>query len=166
VIRQSGLARGMHTVSLFEAAKGALVLAAGFSLLSLVHGDVQAAAENLVRHLHLNPSRHYPRIFIDAASHFDDTRLRALAAFAFVYATVRFAEAYGLWYRRIWAEWFAIVSGAIYLPVEAYEIWMHATWLKVAVFLINTAIVAFVAYVRVLTRPARGVPLPPVQDQT
>jgi uncharacterized membrane protein (DUF2068 family) len=148
----------MRTVSLFEALKGALVLAAGFGLLSLVHGDVQAAAEHIVRHLHLNPSRHYPRIFIDVAAHLDDAKLRTLALFAFVYAGVRLVEAYGLWYQKIWAEWFAIISGGIYLPVEAYEIWSHVTWVRVIVFLVNAAIVAYVAYARGQSRVARHAP--------
>ena len=34
----------------------------------------------------------------------------------------RLIEACGLWYRRTWAEIFAIVTGAIYLPIEVYEI--------------------------------------------
>jgi uncharacterized membrane protein (DUF2068 family) len=150
----------MQTVSLFEALKGVLVLAAGFGLLSLVHGDAQAAAEHLVRHLHLNPSRHYPRIFMEAAAHLDDANLRTLALLAFIYAAVRLVEAYGLWYQKVWAEWFAIISGGIYLPVEAYEIWSHVTWVRVIVFLVNAAIVAYVAYARKQARAARRAPPP------
>ncbi|MCZ7627423.1 MAG: DUF2127 domain-containing protein [Candidatus Methylomirabilis sp.] len=38
------------------------------------------------------------------------------------YASVRFVEAYGLWLERRWAEWFAAVSGGIYIPFEIYEL--------------------------------------------
>ena len=146
------IASGLRLVAAFEALKGVLVLAAGFGLLSLVHHDLQRIAERLVRHSHLDPARHYPRIFIEAASHTDDSRLRNLAALAFLYAAVRFVEAYGLWHMRVWAEWFAIIAGSLFLPVEIYELFHRATWMRGAVFLTNLLIVAYLVYVRLWSR--------------
>ncbi len=144
---------GIRTVALLEAGKGALVMVAGLGLLSLLHKDVQHAAESVVRHLHLNPARHYPRVFIDAATKMTEQRLWLLAAGAIGYAVARGVEAYGLWRLRAWAEWFAIVSGGIYLPVEVYELIRHATVLKAAVLLTNVAIVLYVGYVRLARAP-------------
>ncbi len=144
--------RGVRVVAVFEAAKGALVVAAGLGLLSLLHRDLQELAERLVRHSHLNPAHHYPRIFIEAASRMSDSRLVLLAALAFLYSTVRFVEAWGLWHARVWAEWFAIVSGSLYLPVEVYELFRRPTWTRAAVFLVNLSIVAYLAAVRVSSR--------------
>ena len=144
---------GIRTVALLEAGKGALVMVAGLGLLSLLHKDVQHAAESVVRHLHLNPARHYPRVFIDAATKMTEQRLWLLAAGAIGYAVARGVEAYGLWRLRPWAEWFAIVSGGIYLPVEVYELIRHATVLKAAVLLTNVAIVLYVGYVRLARTP-------------
>jgi uncharacterized membrane protein (DUF2068 family) len=148
----AALVRGVRIVAVFEALKGALVLSAGLGLLSLLHRDLQAVAERLVRHSHLNPARHYPRIFIEAASHTNDSRLRSLAALAFLYAAVRFVEAYGLWRLRVWAEWFAIIAGSVYLPVEVYEIFRRATWMRGMVLLTNLLIVAYLVNVRLLSR--------------
>lgn len=142
----------VRTIAVFEAAKGILVLLAGLGLLSLVNRDVQEIAERLVRHSHLNPASHYPRIFLDAASRVTNQRLWLLAAAAAVYSAVRLVEAYGLWFARRWAEWFALVAGAIYVPVEIYELIHRATWLKAAVLITNLAIVAYMAYV--LVHPA------------
>ena len=144
--------RGIRVVAVFEALKGALVVGAGLGLLSLVHHDLQATAERLVRHSHLNPARHYPRIFIEAASHMNDARLRSLAALAFLYAAVRFIEAYGLWRMRVWAEWFAIIAGSLFLPVEAYEMFRRATWMRGSVLLTNLFIVAYLVNVRLSSR--------------
>jgi uncharacterized membrane protein (DUF2068 family) len=144
---------GLRTVAAFEAAKGLLVVAAGLGLLSLLHHDVQRAAESVVRHLHLNPARHYPRVFIEAATRMTDTRLWLLASGAFAYAVVRAVEAYGLWRARAWAQWFAILSGAIYLPIEIYALIHHASALKTVVILINVGIVAYVGYVQLVRRP-------------
>jgi uncharacterized membrane protein (DUF2068 family) len=150
----ANVARGVRVVAVFEALKGALVLGAGFGLLSLVRHDLQATAERLVRHSHLDPARHYPRIFIEAASHTNDSRLRSLAALAFLYAAVRFIEAYGLWHMRVWAEWFAIIAGSLFLPVEVYEMFQRATWMRGLVLLTNLFIVAYLAYVRLWSRRA------------
>jgi uncharacterized membrane protein (DUF2068 family) len=144
---------GLRTVAAFEAAKGLLVMATGFGLLALVHHDVQRAAESVVRHLHLNPARHYPRVFLEAAAQTTDARLWLLASGAFVYTVVRGVEAYGLWRARAWAEWFAILSGAIYLPFEIYALVVHATALKAVILLINAGIVGYVVYVRLIGHP-------------
>src|SRR4051812_13185516 len=140
------LLTGVRTVALFEAAKGALVLAAGLGLLGLIHRDVQAFAERLVRASHLDPASRYPHIFIDAASRVTDARLWLLAAAATAYALVRGVEAYGLWFERRWAEWFALVSGSLYVPVEIFELFHHATWTKLVLFISNLLIVTYMAF--------------------
>lgn len=134
-------------MAVVEATKAALVYLAGFGLLALVHRDVQVMAEHFVARLHLNPARRYPRIFIDVATQLDDDRrLWLLASLALAYAVMRSVEAYGLWRERRWAEWFALATAAIYLPLEAYEIFCHVTWIKITTLVINAAIVIFMAY--------------------
>lgn len=141
------LADGLRAVAVYEAAKGALVLLAGFELLSLMHHDVQKFAEQLVAHLHLNPAKGYPRIFIDAMTNITDARLWLLAGFALVYAGVKWILAYGLWLRRRWAEWLAVASGGIYVPAEVVEIVRGVTWTKILLLIVNVCIVAYLIYV-------------------
>jgi uncharacterized membrane protein (DUF2068 family) len=137
---------GIRAVALFEAAKGLGVLLAGFGLLGLVHRDVQALAERLVRFSHLNPASKYPRIFIDAATRVTDAQLWMLAGAAAAYAAVRGFEAYGLWRGRAWAEWLALVAGGLYVPLEYYHLWHRFTWLKLAVLAANLLVVGLMAY--------------------
>lgn len=154
--RKTDKATGLHIVALFEGAKGTLVLLAGFGLLAMIHRDLHQAAEELVRRFHMNPAHHYPKIFIDAATHVTDTRLWVLSVSALLYATVRFVEAYGLWRRQPWAEWFAVLTGGIYIPVEMYEMLKGATWSKAVVLAINTGIVGYLAYLLVSSNRKRG----------
>jgi uncharacterized membrane protein (DUF2068 family) len=149
------IAAGVRAVAVFEALKGTLVLVAGFGLLALVHRDLEDLAERLVLHSHLDPASHYPRVFIEAAAHTNDARLRWLAALAFAYSVVRFVEAYGLWHMRAWAEWFAILSGCLYLPIELYKLIEHPTHLHGLVLFFNAVIVAYLLYVR-LSRTGRA----------
>jgi uncharacterized membrane protein (DUF2068 family) len=71
-----------------------------------------------------------------------------VAIVAGVYCFMRFIEAYGLWRGRAWAEWFALISGAIYLPLEIYELTRHATPIRWGVFLVNVLIVAYMGWLR------------------
>lgn len=139
---------GLRTVAIFEALKGVLVLAVGFGLLRLMHRDVEEFAEHLVRRMHLNPASHFPHIFILAASKVHDSNLWKYALGALAYSIVRFVEAYGLWFRLLWAEWFAIASGALYIPVEVIELVRHPTRTKILVLVFNGLIVAYLVYIR------------------
>ncbi len=141
----ASLSDGVRAIALVEAAKGALVLLAGVGAFTLVHRDVQEVAERVVRLFHLNPASHYPQIFLDAAARVDDGRILALAALAFLYASVRMVEAFGLWNEKRWAEWFAALSGGVYVPLEIYEVWERASWPRVGLLGINLAIVGYMA---------------------
>jgi uncharacterized membrane protein (DUF2068 family) len=148
------LADTIRVVALFEAAKGALVVLAGFGALTLIHHDVQRFAERLVRHMHLDAASHYPRIFLDAAANVTDARLWLLAAFAATYGLIRFAEAYGLWHGRRWAEWLAAVSGGIYIPFEIFHLLHRTTLMSVGALVLNVFIVGMMLYALLRPRPA------------
>ena len=139
-------------VAVFEGAKGGLVLVTGLGLLAFIHRGLHIAAEEVVRHLHLNPARHYPRIFLDAAARVTDTQLWILAVSAFLYVVVRFIEAFGLWHRKLWAQWFGALSGGIYIPMELFEVTRAISWAKVAVLSVNSAIVAYLVYTLTTSR--------------
>jgi len=131
----------LRAVAVFEAAKGTLVLVTGLGALSLIHHDIQRFAEQLVGHLHLNPAKHIPQIFIAAAANLNDARLSVLAVLAASYGLLRFVEAYGLWHGRHWAEWFAAISGGIYIPFEIYELLQGYTWLSLGALIVNVLVV-------------------------
>ncbi len=146
---------GDRLVAIAEAAKGLVVLLAGFGLLAFIHRDVQHVAEEIVRHLHLDEAGRYPSIFIAAAGRLDDARLLRLAAIAMLYVLLRFVEAYGLWLRRRWAQWLAAVGGGVYLPVELYELIHKPGPIKAIVLTVNALVVAYMAYALVAEHTRR-----------
>ncbi|KAB0663449.1 DUF2127 domain-containing protein [Oryzomonas japonica] len=143
---------GLRVVALFEGAKGMIVLLTGLGILAFIHEDVHHVAEQLVRHLHINPARHYPQIFIDAATHVTDLQLWGLALSALCYAIVRFVEAFGLWKRMPWAEWFGLLTGGMYIPVELFEVMRGMTWPKMTVLVVNLGVVGYLAYALLRSR--------------
>lgn len=131
----------IRLVALFEASKGLLVLVAATGLLSLLHSDLHAIAAKLIEHTHLNPASKFPRIFLDAATHLQSSRLLLLAFGAAAYSVVRFIEAYGLFYQRAWAEVLAAGSGAVYVPIEVVELVRSATVHGFILLLLNLVVV-------------------------
>ncbi|MUK42712.1 DUF2127 domain-containing protein [Aliivibrio fischeri] len=138
--------KGLRAVAVLEACKGIASLLVGLGLHVLAGHNMRQLAENIVSRLHLNPAGHLPSIFIHAASGLTDARMGLLAIGALVYSAIRLVEAYGLWQGLVWTEWFALVSGAIYLPFEVYEMIFHTNVLGIGVFFINVFIVAYMAY--------------------
>jgi uncharacterized membrane protein (DUF2068 family) len=135
-------ASAIRLVAFFEAFKGAAVLLAATGLLALVHHDLAAWAASLVQHTHLNPASRYPRIFLDAMANLQHTRLVWLALGAAAYSAVRFAEAYGLYRQRPWAEWLAALSGGLYIPFEVAGVIHERTALSAVLLVANAAVVA------------------------
>lgn len=144
----------MQAVAVMEAVKGVIVIGAGFGLLGLLHRDVRHIAEALVTRLHFDPNGHYVGLFLDAAAKTTDSHLWLLAGLALIYSVLRGAEAYGLWNNHPWAAWLGAAGGAIYLPVEVYELWHRPSPVKVVTLLVNLAVVVYLIWA--LRRSAKG----------
>ncbi len=136
----------LRAVASFEFTKGILVLLIGVVAILLVHKDAWVIAENLLSFLHINTDRHSAQLFLDFADNLTDSRLWAAAELAFAYSALRFAEAYGLWKQRTWAEWIAFVSGTLFLPLEIRELWRGINALRSAMFIANLAIVLYMFF--------------------
>lgn len=141
---------GLRGIALLEAAKGLLAVLLAVWLVSLLHKDIQNVAEHLLRVLHrifrLNPDGRIAREIIRGARHVTRGNLHLWIGGTLVYSGIRFAEAAGLWLEKQWAEWFALISGSLYLPIEIYELAHRATPIKWGVFATNVLIVAYLAW--------------------
>jgi uncharacterized membrane protein (DUF2068 family) len=137
-------------VAVFEAFKGALALATAYVLIILIRRDVdfQYAAEHILFSLHINPSRHWSQEFLRAADRISGANLVMIGAIAGVYAILRFAEGYGLWRQRAWAEWLAIISGCAYIPFEIYKVIRRPNELHWVILGTNILVVLYIAWVR------------------
>ena len=148
----------LRLVAMFELAKGLLALAAAAGLLAFVHHDIRDVVGELLLHLHLDPGRRIPGIFVLLADRLASLDLWLVDVGAALYAGVRIAEAYGLWFKREWAEWLGAVSGAIYVPFELYALAKGVTPLRLVTLAINLLVVAVLsdALWRRRRRPVRS----------
>lgn len=139
---------GLRAVASFEALKGLVVLLLGMALV-VVHRHAEEFATRLLYHLHMDPDRRLAHMFLNAATKITDTRLWTIAAATLTYSAVRFVEAWGLWNRRVWAEWFALLSGAMYLPWEILKITERADWERIGVLGVNIIIIVYMLEIRI-----------------
>lgn len=147
--------RVLRAVAAFEFFKGCFVIVVGICALALVHRDVWLYAAKLLALFHINTDRRSAQMFLDLADNVTDARLWAAARIAFAYSALRFTEAYGLWRERTWAEWVALVSGALLLPLEVRELLRGLTWLRCAFFVGNVAVVLYMLYIIISNRRER-----------
>lgn len=147
--------RVLRAIAAVECFKGVFVVLMGFCALALVHKDVWVIAESLLALFHIDTDRRSAQLFLDFADNVTDARLWAAARIAFTYAALRFTEGYGLWHQRAWAEWVALVSGALLLPLEVRELFRGLTLLRGGLFVGNVAIVLYMLLVILARRRER-----------
>jgi uncharacterized membrane protein (DUF2068 family) len=141
-------AKILRAVATVELAKGVAVLALGVLLLSLIHKDPWDITDRALHGLHINSDRRIAQFLLDWADRITVANLWTAAGFAFAYSILRFIEAYGLWNARIWAEWFAIISGTLYLPLELMAIRRHPDRIHFLLLVFSLAIILYMAYLR------------------
>jgi len=137
----------LRAVATFELTKGLIVLLAACGVLLLVHRENPwDIADGLLRLLHISPDHHFAQVLLDWADNLTEAKVWAVAAVALAYSVLRFAEAYGLWYAKAWAEWIALISGTLYLPFEIYKVVHRQSIFHISILLINLAVVMYMVY--------------------
>jgi uncharacterized membrane protein (DUF2068 family) len=136
----------LRAVATLEFVKGIFVLLIGICAILLVRKDAWVMAESLLALLHINTDRHVAQVFLDFADNLTDTRLWAAARLAFVYSALRFAEGYGLWKERTWAEWIAFLSGTLLFPLEIRELLRGITVVRSLLFAVNIGVVSYMFF--------------------
>ena len=86
----------------------------------------------------------------------DPRTLTWIAVGLFAYAGLQVAEGVGLWSLKRWGEYLAVVATSVFLPVEIYELHEKVTWLRLGAFLVNLALVGYLAVEQAALRGARG----------
>jgi uncharacterized membrane protein (DUF2068 family) len=71
-------------------------------------------------------------------------RLGMLSA---LYSTIQLLEGLGLWFGAAWAEYLVVISTGIFVPEECLGIIHHPTWLRLAILIVNAAILVYVVWI-------------------
>lgn len=140
--------RALRAVATVELTKGVISILVAAGLLLLLHRDYWDMADHLLEFLHISEDSRFAQALLDWADRLNDKKILATVGVISVYATLRFVEGYGLWHACVWAEWFALISGSLYVPFEVYQLATHPSIFHVALLVLNLVIVFYMAYLR------------------
>lgn len=146
---------GLRTVAVLETLKGVAVVALCFVLLSLLHKDLDTVVDHLTEWLRLNPDSRVADWFYELANRTTARAIWTAVAGGLAYATCRFVEGYGLWHERHWAEWFAFISGVIWVPLEVIKLIEHPHWVRLGVLAVNVLVALYILRILIENRRER-----------
>src|SRR5437016_5789301 len=134
-------ATGLLLIALFKLVKGLLLVAVGVGALKMLHRDVAAAVTHWVDILRVDPDNRFIHRLVERAFSVNPRQLKELSAGTFFYASLLLTEGVGLLLRRRWAEYFTVITTAVFIPLELYELARRFTLTRVGVLALNVAIV-------------------------
>lgn len=139
--------RGVLVIGAFKFLKGLLLLMVAVTALKLRHKDVPVFISNLADIFRIDPDNQYVNRLLERAAGIDARKLQEISAGSFFYSSLLIIEGIGLLLKKHWAEYMVIVLTASLIPIELYEIVRHLTWIRIAVLLINIAIVIYLVHI-------------------
>ena len=127
----------------FKVVKALALTALGLTLLFGIHRDPVEMVMRIAQAVHLPVTSHLFDLLITFAVNATPQKERTLGITALGYAVVIAVEGIGLHLRRGWARWFTIGVTSSLIPLEVYEILERREPIRVAILVLNIAVVAY-----------------------
>jgi uncharacterized membrane protein (DUF2068 family) len=118
-------------IGVFKLLQAALFILLGLGAVRLLHRDLMRLAEHLILAMRFNPEGRFVNLFLEKVAMIDPHRLRQISAVIFAIAGLDIIEGTGLVLEQAWAE---------------FVILRHVTWIRVALVVINLAVVLYLLY--------------------
>lgn len=138
---------GLNAIALLEGIKGVLALCIVTIVNVLAGRDFHHLAEQMMTHWPISTSNHYLSVFLHFIERVTHKNLLLVTLILLLYASFRFVMAYGLWHRLRWTEWFAFISGSLYIPFELYAIYQTPSLVHFLLLLVNLVVVTYLYWV-------------------
>ena len=130
----------MRWIAVYKLVVGLLLVAVGVELFRLMGEEWMAVIHRWVLELHADPHHPWVAAAVARAGAIEARELRDLAWVAVFLGSVHGVEGIGLWLRRRWAEYLCLLSTASLLPMEVHEVLEEPTPIRVAVLVVNVAV--------------------------
>jgi uncharacterized membrane protein (DUF2068 family) len=127
----------------FAILKAALLIIVAMAVHRLIVNNVADTVHAWVHHVRIDPENNHIHTAIEKLTGIPKSRLKELSIGTLIYATLFFVEGVGLLLRKTWAEYLTVITTSGLLPLEIYEVFERASWLRVLLLIVNLAIVAY-----------------------
>jgi len=135
--------RWLFLIAAFKLVKGALLVAAGIGIFSLLHKDATAVVEHWIDAVRIDPDNQHIHRWLARLGFMDDQKLKELGAGTFCYAALFITEGTGLLLRKRWAKYLTIIVTSSFLPLEFFELMRSPGLGKAMLIPLNVAIVIY-----------------------
>jgi len=142
-----GHQRGLLLVGLFKLSKAIFFTALGAGALDLMNKNISDVVMHVIDALRIDPERHFVGILMEHVGLIDTHQLKRAGILSFLYAMVCVVEGTGLMLEKRWAEYFTVTLTALGLPWESYELMMRYSPYKVALLVINLAVLLYLVWI-------------------
>jgi uncharacterized membrane protein (DUF2068 family) len=154
---------GLKIIAGAKILKGAALACLSLGVFDLIHKDLTALAMRFVQDFRISPENKYVELALEKLGLVEPSTLVRLGELSALYASVQLIEGLGLWFGAWWAEYMVVISTGIFVPEECIGLLHHFTGLRLAVLLINAAILVYVIHIvwnrYRLRRASRGAPV-------
>jgi uncharacterized membrane protein (DUF2068 family) len=121
--------------------KAVALIAIAIGAIHFLHRDLAVAFIRWTEVLGVDPDNRFVHGLLVKIIRVTPKQLKALSIGTFLYAGLFATEGIGLLMRKLWAEYFTIITTSLFIPLEVYEVVRHFSWGKVAVTIVNALIV-------------------------
>jgi uncharacterized membrane protein (DUF2068 family) len=149
------MSKGLKVIALFKAVRGLIAFLLGVALIIGVHyGVMDSIGELPIFNETLSEDISVTKLLL----WFDNTtndQFLLIATGMLGYALLRWIEATGIWFNKTWAEYLAVLTGCIYLLMEAVEFVRKPSIAISLIFTVNLLVVIYLCWVLLVKRAKR-----------
>lgn len=138
--------KGLLLIGMFKLVEAAFFVAVGMGVLHFLHRNLGDAVLKLTTRLRMDPEGRLVGFLLDHVDSITQHRLKQIGVVTFLYAAVRVTEGFGLVFEKVWAEYLTLGVTVSFLPWEMYEIVRQVDWIRVGLFVINLAVLAYLVW--------------------
>ena len=140
---RTGRAGPLIAIAVFKLCKAVLLAAVAIGAQRLMRQDVRLTIERWARDIRTDPNDHLLHEVVSRLTGLTPQQMRAISLGLFLYAGLFATEGIGLLFRRRWAEYLTVISTALLLPLEIWEVIRRPHAMRWIVLLINLLIVIY-----------------------
>jgi uncharacterized membrane protein (DUF2068 family) len=147
--------RGVQLIAAFKLTGAVLLTIVGAGAMHLLQNDAVTVVTAWIDRFGGDLNGATARLLLSRIAGVSSSRFGQVGVGAFAYAAMLVTQGVGLLRGKAWAEWLTVLVTASFVPIEVWEISQGATVFKVALLVVNTAIVVYL--VQHLRKKARAV---------
>jgi uncharacterized membrane protein (DUF2068 family) len=148
VLRFLAVERGLRGLLLVALAYGVWRFDGSRGALKKVFDSYLPALVPLAERFGVDLQETGPVHLIEQAFSAKHSTLLVVAVGVLAYGVLELAEAFGLWFKKRWGEYLAVVGTSVFIPLEVHEIFVHVTWLRVGALIINLFAIAYLLWTK------------------